>query len=171
GAAGRAAGAGGGRPTGPRRAPRHKPRAGRRAAGRPEKGIDVVNGLSRRSFLGSTAVLGGATVMGSAMDAGRAAVAAEPASAGCAPPFGPVSVALDDPRYADLVRGFNQRFVGQPDYVVVAGSTRQVVDAVQAAVSAGKRVAVRSGGHCYEDFVASPDVQVVIDLSQLRAVY
>lgn len=84
--------------------------------------------------------------------------------------LGPVTVTPDDLRYADLVRGINHRFVGQPEYVRVVGSTQQVVQAVDEAVGAGKRLAVRSGGHCAESFVADPAVQVVIDLSAMTGV-
>jgi len=66
-------------------------------------------------------------------------------------------IAPEDPRYADLVaRGFNRRFVGRPDYVRVVGSTEQLIDAVETAVSEERRVAVRSGGHCLEGFVGDP---------------
>ncbi|MCG8915747.1 FAD-binding protein [Actinokineospora sp. PR83] len=81
--------------------------------------------------------------------------------------FPPVTIKPGDPRYDELVTGDNQRWVGSPDYIVLARTTAQVVDAVQAAVLSGRRVAVRSGGHCYEDFVSNPDVRVVIDLSEL----
>jgi FAD/FMN-containing dehydrogenase len=78
----------------------------------------------------------------------------------------------DDPRYADLARrGFNQRFAGRPDYVHLVRSTEQVVDAVQEAVRSKLRLAVRSGGHCLEGFVADPAVQVVIDTSLMNGVY
>jgi hypothetical protein len=87
------------------------------------------------------------------------------------PAFGPVTVTPADPRYENLVESYNHRFVGKPDYVRLAGSTEQVVAAVQEAVDAGKRLAVRSGGHCFEDFTSSPDVQVLLDLSRLNAVY
>src|SRR5258706_14602510 len=62
-----------------------------------------------------------------------------------------------DTRYADLVnRGFNKRFTGKPEYVRLVGSTEQVVDALQEAVREGRRVVVRSGGHCQGGFVADP---------------
>jgi len=78
----------------------------------------------------------------------------------------------DDLRYADLVRrGVNKRFAGKPDYVRLVGSTSQVVDAVQEAVRDQLRVAVRSGGHCLEGFVADPAVRVVIDTSLMTSVY
>ncbi|TDV56022.1 FAD-binding oxidoreductase [Actinophytocola oryzae] len=84
--------------------------------------------------------------------------------------FGPFTVKPDDPRYGELITGDNQRWVGAPDYFQLVGSTQQVVDAVQAAVKAGRRIAVRSGGHCYEDFVSNSDVRVVIDMSEMDAV-
>jgi hypothetical protein len=78
----------------------------------------------------------------------------------------------DDLRYTDLVsRGVNKRFAGKPDYVRLVSSTDQVVDAVQEAVQARLRVAVRSGGHCLEGFVADPEVRVVIDTSLMTSVY
>ena len=77
----------------------------------------------------------------------------------------------DDLRYADLVRrGFNKRFAGKPDYVCLVGETSQVVDVVQDAVRDQLRVAVRSGGHCLEGFVADPEVRVVIDTSLMTSV-
>jgi hypothetical protein len=81
-------------------------------------------------------------------------------------------VGPDDLRYADLVhRGFNKRFAGKPDYVRLVGETSQVVDAMQEAVRDKLRVAVRSGGHCLEGFVADPAVRVVIDTSLMTSVY
>jgi len=70
-----------------------------------------------------------------------------------------------DPRYGELLqRNFNRRFSGKPEYVRLATSTAQVVQAVQDAVRDGLRVVARSGGCCLEGFVADPAVQVVIDL-------
>jgi len=80
-------------------------------------------------------------------------------------------IAPEDPRYADLVgRGFNRRFVGRPDYVRVVGSTEQLIEAVEAAVREGRRVAVRSGGHCLEGFVGDPTVKALIDMSAMTGV-
>jgi FAD/FMN-containing dehydrogenase len=78
----------------------------------------------------------------------------------------------DDPRYADLARrGMNKRFHGKPDCVRLVGSAEQVIDAVEDAVRENLRVAVRSGGHCLEGFVADPAVRVVIDTSLMTGVY
>jgi FAD/FMN-containing dehydrogenase len=81
-----------------------------------------------------------------------------------------VTVGPDDSRYADLVGRGSRRFAGKPDYVRPVSSTEQVVDAVQDAVRDRLRVAVRSGGHCLENFVADPAVRVVIDTSLMTAV-
>jgi hypothetical protein len=81
-----------------------------------------------------------------------------------------VTVGPDDPRYAYLVGRGSRRFTGRPDVVRLACSTDQVVDAVQDAVRRRLRVAVRSGGHCLENFVADPAVRVVVDTSLMTAV-
>lgn len=125
----------------------------------------------RRSFLSATAGLAaGATalpLLGAGVADASSTGVAESKSAGN---FGPFTIPPDDPRYGELITGDNQRWVGSPDYIQMVGSTQQVIDAVQVAVSAGRRVAVRSGGHCYEDFVAHPDVRVVIDMSGMNTV-
>jgi hypothetical protein len=81
------------------------------------------------------------------------------------------AIGPDDPRYADLVlRGNNRRFVATPEAIYRAGSTGQVVRAVEEAVRAGKRIAVRGGGHCFENFVDDDLVKVILDLSALTEV-
>jgi hypothetical protein len=122
--------------------------------------------VTRRKFLSRSAAGGLATAV--ALRGGS--VSADTTTPGPAA-FGPVTVTPGTPRYVDLVRGFNQRWAGTPDAVVVVGSTAQVVQAVQAAVTAGKRLAVRSGGHCFRDFVFNPDVHVVVDISQMKQIY
>ncbi|GGP42863.1 FAD-linked oxidase [Streptomyces abikoensis] len=126
--------------------------------------------VTRRGVLASTAALG-ATAVGlsapeaAATPAGRAAAAAPARS-------GPAAIGPDDTRYPSLTRrGTNARFVGRPDYVRVADTTEQVVEAVQQAVREGRRIAVRSGGHCFESFVDDPSVKALIDLSPMTAVH
>lgn len=78
----------------------------------------------------------------------------------------------DDIRYADLAeKRFNKRFTGKPEYIRLPTSTREVVEAVQEAVSSKRRLVVRSGGHCLEGFVSDPAVQVLIDISLMTNVY
>ena len=52
----------------------------------------------------------------------------------------------------------------------VVADTDQVVNAVDAVVASGKKLAVRSGGHCTEGLVDDPAVQCVIDLGQMDSV-
>jgi hypothetical protein len=110
--------------------------------------------VSRRGLLAGTAVAGAAlAIPGTASAAG--------ASTNTSTKIGP-----GDARYQDLVqRGQNRRFVGRPDYVRMIRSAEDAVAAVQDAVRSGKRIAVRGGGHCFEDFVDSSDIEVVLDMS------
>jgi hypothetical protein len=125
-----------------------------------------MQGVTRRKFLAGAMAGGSAVALGVAGTPAYGATSTGTGEGG----FPPVTVVPADARYPDLVRGNNLRYVGNPDYVRLVSSTDQVVRAVQDAVSAGKRLAVRSGGHCYENFVADPAVQVVIDLSQFSDV-
>ncbi|REK90083.1 FAD-binding protein [Streptomyces inhibens] len=83
-----------------------------------------------------------------------------------------------DPRYEALRRGFNQRFIATPDYVSVVSSTSEVVAALNKYLaghrsdeSLHRRITVRSGGHCYENFVCGDDVGVILDLGQMDRAY
>ena len=50
-----------------------------------------------------------------------------------------------DPRYRAVVeKRFNKRFSASPDYVRLAGSADQVLEAVEEAVREGRRLAVTS---------------------------
>jgi aclacinomycin oxidase len=80
------------------------------------------------------------------------------------------TIGPDDPRYPDLVLGRSHRFAGTPDEIRLVTSTEDVVDAVQDAVTTGRRLAVRSGGHSYEDIVTHRDVRVLVDVSRLSHV-
>ncbi|GLW08190.1 FAD-linked oxidase [Microtetraspora sp. NBRC 13810] len=123
--------------------------------------------VTRRGFMGGSAALGGGVAAGLL----PAAPALAAAQAEGPPPLGPVVVRPGDPRYEDLVvRRTNQRFRPEPEYFHVVGSTDQVVKAVGDAVRAGRRVTVRSGGHCYENFVGD-GAQVVIDMCEMSEVY
>jgi FAD/FMN-containing dehydrogenase len=85
---------------------------------------------------------------------------------------GPVAVDRADPRYADLVgRGINARFRADPEAIQVVGATEHVVRVMEEIVQQGKRVGIRSGGHCFEGLVDNPAVEVVLDISEMNAVY
>lgn len=121
--------------------------------------------FDRRRFLSTTTVTAAsATVLGATA---TPAAAAQPDVG----EFGPVAVTPGDSRYIDLVRGLNQRFVAHPDRVHVVRTTEQVVRVVRQAVREGKRLSVRGGGHCFENFVFNPSVQVVVDMSEMKKVY
>ncbi|GAB2962179.1 BBE domain-containing protein [Saccharothrix stipae] len=120
--------------------------------------------MSRRRLLASTGAIG------------VAAATATPGSAGAAPTevaagFAPVTVGPDDPRYPDLVVGLERRWVAHPESVRVVSSPRQSLQVVQEAVTGRKRLTVRGGGHCYEDFVFNPEVDIVLDQSEMTSVY
>ena len=128
-----------------------------------------MSGLSRRRFVAGSALLGGAGILG----AGTAVAAPDEGTTPgpMAPTFGPVVVTPSDARYPELTTAFNRRWQGKPDSVQLVGSTEQVALAVGLAIYNNQRVAVRSGGHCYADFVYNNQAQVVIDLSLMNAVY
>ncbi len=114
--------------------------------------------VSRRGLLAGTAVAGAALAIPGTASAASVAVTGE-------------KIRPNDARYQDLVRrGQNQRFVGKPEYARVIRSTEDAVQAVQEAVRTGKRIAVRGGGHCFEDFVDSSDIEVLLDMSTYNEV-
>jgi aclacinomycin oxidase len=78
----------------------------------------------------------------------------------------------EDPRYRAVVdKRFNRRFAARPEYVELAASTYEVVDALQRAVDGGGRISVTSGGHCLEGFVSDPPPRVIIDVSPMKRIY
>jgi hypothetical protein len=136
----------------------------------------VLNELSRRRLLTGAAAAGGAAAIAVPANAIAAVQGTENGAAqgpadGSAPVFGGTTILPGDPRYPDFVDSWNGRFAGTPDYVRVVGSTAQVETALAKAVSAGKRVAARSGGHCVENFWANSQIKAEIDLSSMTAIY
>ncbi|MFI2215012.1 FAD-binding oxidoreductase [Streptomyces sp. NPDC020141] len=130
--------------------------------------------LGRRSLLtGAAAVAGGAALTTALPASAQAATGTSAATANAVTTVTPdlISVAPADPRFPDLVRGTNQRWSANPEQVRLVTTTAQALRAVQEAVTANKRLTVRSGGHCYEDFVFNSQVQVVVDMSGMNQVY
>lgn len=127
--------------------------------------------LKRRGFLTGAAVAGAGLVSADVF-AGttRPAAAAGAADGTCPPAFDSVTVRPGDSRYESFVRGHNTRFANRPDQVTIATSSNDVAEALARAVAAGRQVAVRSGGHCLENFTASSGVKELIDLSQMSDV-
>ena len=130
--------------------------------------------INRRTFLKTSSAATGA--LAASQLAGLHVGAQTPVSlSGAATPAATAAISEQvlpaDLRYPTLVRGFNLRWVGQPAYVAVCASTDQVVQAVQMALDDGRRITVRGGGHCYEDFVSKNDGGVIIDLSPMNAIW
>ena len=67
-------------------------------------------------------------------------------------------------------RGFNLRFNGRPSEIIPVSTTEELTDALQYAVHKGYRLAIRGGGHCLENFVSNPEVDVVVDISGMKGV-
>lgn len=124
-------------------------------------------GMRRRNFLAGGAAAGGAALL-TGTGLSTSAAATEAAAATTEPI---TAVVPADKRYKDLVRGWNQRWVASPEAVYLAESTAQVQQVVQTAVTADKRLTVRGGGHCWEDWVFNPDVRVILDMTKMNKVY
>lgn len=110
---------------------------------------------SRRRFLGASAL---GTALGTL---GFPAIgAAEPGV-----------IEVRDAAYTTLTeRGYNRRFTARPQQIFVPANAEEVRTAVARSVSAGLRIAVRSGGHGFDDFVDNARTQVIIDLQRMNAV-
>ncbi|MFD6950862.1 FAD-linked oxidase [Nocardiopsis sp. TSRI0078] len=120
--------------------------------------------INRRGFL----VTGSAAAAGAGLTGSAASVDAAPASAAEDEAF--VQVGPEDPRYLDYISGINQRWVAEPERVVLPRTTEAVVEAVQDAVDRGKRITVCSGGHCFEDFVFNSETEVIIHMALMDQV-
>jgi FAD/FMN-containing dehydrogenase len=85
-----------------------------------------------------------------------------------------VTVTRQDLRYKTLMKSRNLRFPANPaeavDRIVLCESAEDVATSLQAIVASGLRPTVRSGGHCYEDFVANNPGGAILDLSLLNTV-
>lgn len=75
-----------------------------------------------------------------------------------------------DALYGLLARRGFARWIGTPDRIYLPETTDEVAEAVGHAFREGKRLAIRSGGYCAEDFVDGPHVTAVIDLARMNEV-
>jgi hypothetical protein len=117
--------------------------------------------LSRRSvLLGGPTALGGAAALSNVDLPGERTATARDGE----------RIDNTDPRYEELMTGNNQRFVARPDYVHLITSPAGAEQAVREAVRQGKRVSLRGGGHCFADFVCHPEVEAILDVSQMTGV-
>jgi hypothetical protein len=85
--------------------------------------------------------------------------------------IGPVSVTSADQQYPDLVKALNARYTASPESVWIVDAPGQVAPIVREAVKSGRRLTVRGGGHCLEDFVYNPQAQIILDVSKMNGVY
>lgn len=85
-----------------------------------------------------------------------------------------ITVTQGDPRYQTLKKGFNLRWPAKPADAAARVELCDTPEAAGAAlariVGAGLRPTVRSGGHCYEDFVSNNPGGAILDLSLLDRV-
>ena len=117
------------------------------------------------------AVAGGAAAGLATGESAASATTAGLARSECAPLPNAATIKPDDPRYPELItRGYNSRFLAQPESVRLVHSAEQIVQVVNEAVRAGKKIVVRSGGHCFEDFVDDPSTSIIVDISEMNDV-
>jgi FAD/FMN-containing dehydrogenase len=81
----------------------------------------------------------------------------------------PVMIDRKDPRFDTVKKGHNLRFPAtdaeEASRVVICSNGEETAEALQRIVASGLRPTVRSGGHCYEDFVSNNPNGAIIDLS------
>jgi hypothetical protein len=128
-------------------------------------------GPNRRRFLAGTAIgVGGSVLVESALLSGTA-LATEAGGGPVAATSSATTVCTTDIQYPDLVIGLNPRWTARPDNVYVVDAPEQIAPIVAGAISQGKKITVRGGGHCFEDFVYSGDAKVIIDLTNMNRIY
>lgn len=100
-----------------------------------------------------------------------AALGAAAVSVAGAPAHATPAVLPGQREYRTLtMRGYNRRYIARPRRIHLPATAEEVRQAVANSVRDGLRVAARSGGHCFEDFVDSPDTRSLIDLRGLNRV-
>lgn len=86
-----------------------------------------------------------------------------------------IVVSRQDARYETLKRGHNLRWPAVAEdgasRIVLCENASDVAEALQQIVSAGLRPTVRSGAHCYEDFVANNPGGAILDVSLLAGAH
>ncbi len=87
---------------------------------------------------------------------------------------GPTIIDRKDSRFDTLKKGNNLRFpaidADAASRIIICSNAAEAADALQRIVASGMRPTVRSGGHCYEDFVANNPNGAIIDLSMHNSV-
>ena len=86
-------------------------------------------------------------------------------------PIHPNAITPDNPKYETWNdRGANQLFKGRPDCIIPVSTIAELKEALQNAVQQDQWLVVRGGGHCLENFVANPEVKIIIDISGIKGV-
>jgi hypothetical protein len=134
-----------------------------------------VNKLGRRGFLRlGGAALGSAAGVIAARGKPLADSLADVSAANGAPPGSDfITVGPASPTFSGLTQGFNRRWSAPNCRVIYVPLTESGAQAALEKIVAdgmAGNFGVRSGGHCYEDFVFNPATQAIIDLSLLKEV-
>ncbi len=83
-----------------------------------------------------------------------------------------ITITHDDPRFNTLKRSRNLRWPSSGSDAVAeiafCETADQAADVLQQLVHSGVRPTIRSGGHCYEDFVVNNPGGTILDLSMLK---
>lgn len=81
------------------------------------------------------------------------------------------AIGRNDPRYATLRRSRNLRWPASDAeaaaFIQICEDSKALAAALQQTVNQGRRPTIRSGGHCYEDFVVNNPGGTILDLSLL----
>ena len=122
---------------------------------------------TRRHFLKTSLASAGALAVG-ADSLSRGSANAQLSASG----YDKVRTDGTDVRGYSLQQGFNRRWFGtNVDYVYLCFDAQGVVDALTEIIPEyGSDFAIKSGGHCYENFVFNSDVKVIIDVSPMNSI-
>ncbi len=85
-----------------------------------------------------------------------------------------INITRQDERYRGVRSGHNLRWPASEadaaDRVLICANAEDAASALQEVLTAGLRPTVRSGGHCYEDFVANNPGGAILDVGALSEV-
>ncbi|MDE1178321.1 MAG: FAD-binding protein [Edaphobacter sp.] len=85
-----------------------------------------------------------------------------------------ITVSRQDPRFESLKQGNNLRWPANeadaPGRIEVCQNADDAAETLQKIIRAGLRPTIRSGGHCYEDFVSNNPGGALLDVSLLKSI-
>ena len=77
----------------------------------------------------------------------------------------------NDSRYDALIKGNNARFTASPSAIHLCKDEEGIANALVAALrTSNKKITIRSGGHCYENFVCDNDGGIICDVSSMKGI-